>query len=273
MSDRVKAQAQHFYGNHLVARTLAERVMANRAKSVPLAYMSVQVDHRVSMRIVLARIHWICGYPDRAREVVEEALEYALADTPFAVCQTLALAACPIAFWCGDVRALQSFVPRLIEEADRFRLGNWRVYGECYSRLLAGASRGNKADIVRLASDKRLLRQTVATVEPQQMGWATLEPERASDSTEGWGAPELLRIRAVHLQPRAESLLRQSLELARSQEAASWGLRTAMSLSGLYESQGRGGEARATLSEALERIVGGDTTRDVLAARAQLATY
>jgi hypothetical protein len=168
---------------------------------------------------------------------------------------------------------LGSFVPRLIEEADRFRLGNWRVYGECYSRLLAGASQGNKAEIVRLASDKRLLRQTVATVEPQLMGWATLEPERASDSTEGWCAPELLRIRAVHLQPRAEALLQQSLELARAQGAVSWGLRTAMSLSDLYKRQGRGDEARATLSAALEHIVGGDTTRDVMAARAQLTTY
>jgi hypothetical protein len=83
----------------------------------------------------------------------------------------------------------------------------------------------------------------------------------------------LLRIRAVHLQPRAEALLQQSLELARAQAAASWGLRTAMSLSGLYKRQGRGDEARATLSAALEHIVGGDTTRDVMAARAQLATY
>jgi hypothetical protein len=66
-------------------------------------------------------------------------------------------------------------------------------------------------------------------------------------------------------------LLQQSLELALSQGAASWALRTAVSLAGLYERQGR--NARATLSEALERIVAGETTRDVMAARAQLAKH
>jgi predicted ATPase/DNA-binding winged helix-turn-helix (wHTH) protein len=283
VADRVMAQAQHFLGNHAVARTLVERVMAHPAKSVPLSYVSVQVDRRVSMRIVLARIHWISGYPDQAMEVLEEALQYSGADTPFAVCQALALAACPVAFWRGDYAALARFVPQLIEQAERFRLGNWRAYGECYARLVTGSersdtpdSRANQAEIVRLASDKRLLRHTVATAAPDLMGWTVDEP----DSAEGWCAPELLRIQAEQLlatQPpqtaraRAETLLRQSLELARSQGAAAWGLRTAASLSSLYEQQDRGREARATLSEALEHIVGGDTTRDVMAARAQLA--
>ena len=290
VADRVMAQAQHFRGNHAVARTLAERVIANPAKSIPLSYLSVQVDVRVSMRIVLARIHWISGYPDRALEVVEEALEHAASDTPFAECQTLALAACPIAFWRGDSPALDRFVPRLIEQAERFRLGNWRAYGECYTRLVAGRAdsvtsgspecHANKAEIVRLASDKRLLRQTVATADSELMGWAIIEPERTSDSSEGWCAPELLRIRGVQLlatQPqlesRAESLLQQSLELARAQGAASWGLRTAVSLSSLYERQGRGLEARTTLSAALEHIVAGEGTRDVTAARVQLARH
>ena len=284
VADRVMAQAQHFLGNHAVARTLAERVMAHPARSVPLSYLSVQVDRRVSMRIVLARIHWISGYPDQAMEVVEEALQYASADTPFAVCQALALAACPVAFWRGDYPALARFVPQLIEQAERFRLGNWRAYGECYARLVSGweqtvtrgspACQANRAEIVSLASDKRLLRHTVATAAPELMGWTVDEP----DSAEGWCAPELLRIQAEQLlatQPqqasRAQTLLRQSLELARSQGAASWGLRTATSLSSLYERQDRGRDARATLSEALERIVGGDTTRDVITARAQAA--
>jgi hypothetical protein len=105
------------------------------------------------------------------------------------------------------------------------------------------------------------------------MGSTVDEPDWA----ESWCAPELLRLQAEQVlatQPqqtsRAETLLRQSLELARSQGAAAWGLRTAASLSSLYERQDRGRDARATLSEALEHIVGGDTTRDVRAARAQL---
>jgi hypothetical protein len=233
------------------------------------------------MRIVLARIHWISGYPDQAMDVVEEALQYAAADTPFAVCQALALAACPVAFWRGDDPALARFVPQLIEQAERFRLGNWRAYGECYARLVAGSersdapdSRAYQAEIVRLASDKRLLRHTVATAAAQLMG-STVD---APDSAESWCAPELLRLQAEQLlatQPqqtsRAETLLRQSLALARSQGAAAWTLRTTASLSSLYERQDRGRDACATLSEALEHIVGGDTTRDVRAARAQLA--
>ena len=74
LADRVAAQAHHFCGNHRIARTYAERVLDNPAKAIPLAYVPVQVDRRVWMRMVLARIHWFEGYADLAVALSAEAL-------------------------------------------------------------------------------------------------------------------------------------------------------------------------------------------------------
>jgi class 3 adenylate cyclase/tetratricopeptide (TPR) repeat protein len=87
--------------------------------------------------------------------------------------------------------------------------------------------------------------------------------------------PEIRRILGeVHLgagQSReAERNFIGALELARSQEARGWELRTALSLAELWGSEGRSSEARNLLAPLVEWFVEGQDTADVRDARSML---
>ena len=195
LSERIMAQTLHFRGQHETARTLARKVLGHADKAIPLAHQPLAVDHRVSMRIVLARIAWIEGSFYQARQIADESLEYAADDSPFSLCQALTLAACPIAFWQGDYSRARSLTARLLEEASRYRLGYWHAYGEWYERVTtAPAKPAVSAARFPLSG---LLSDTLMTIDPN------LVPERgkapARESASGWGAPELLRVQGERL--------------------------------------------------------------------------
>ncbi len=69
----------------------------------------------------------------------------------------------------------------------------------------------------------------------------------------------------------AEESLLKSIELARSQSAAKWELRSAVSLATLYQHQKKKKEARQLLSNAYGRFKEGFETRDLLVAKELLA--
>ena len=68
----------------------------------------------------------------------------------------------------------------------------------------------------------------------------------------------------------AEACLQQSLTLARQQHAKSWELRAALSLSRLWQWQGKSGEARALLAPIYGWFTEGFDTADLREARALL---
>jgi predicted ATPase/DNA-binding winged helix-turn-helix (wHTH) protein len=281
IADRVAAQAHHFCGNHRIARTYAERVLDHPAKAIPLAYIPVQVDRRVWMRIVLARILWMEGNADQAVAVSGEALEFADSDSPFAVCQSLALAACPIAFWRGDKVQEREHVMRLLREADRYRLGYWRMYGEWYQRALAAPTEAANQKAAAEAAfttspitpPRGLLLDTILTINPGLGG-----VDARSSNASGWSAAETLRVQAQgmlrdsSLDPdgRAEELFRRSLKTAEQQNALAWTLRTAISLGALWSKKGQTAQARSLVSEVRARFSEGFSTRDLQEAAAFL---
>jgi predicted ATPase/DNA-binding winged helix-turn-helix (wHTH) protein len=274
IADRAAAQAHHFCGNQRMARTYAERVLDNPAKAIPLAYIPVQVDRRVWMRIVLARILWMEGNADQAVALSEEALEFASSDSPFAVCQSLALAACPIAFWRGDKLREREHVMSLLRETDRYRLDYWRMYGEWYQRALAApdeaADKKSAAEVPSTTSPatppRGLLLDTVLTIAP---GLSGVDPR--SSNASGWSAPETLRVQALDMlrdssldaDGRAEEILRRSLKAAEQQNALAWTLRTAISLGALWSQKGQQAQARTLVSEVRARFSEGFSTRDL----------
>jgi len=284
ISDRVAAQAHHFCGNHRIARTYAERVLDHPAKAIPLAYIPVQVDRRVWMRIVLARILWMEGSADQAVAVSAEALELASSDSPFAVCQSLALAACPIAFWRGDKVEEQEHVARLLREADRYRLDYWRMYGEWYQRALAVPSEAPNQKREHLApstsspmtAPRGLLLDTMLTIAPALSGI-----DARSSNASGWSAPEALRVQAQGVlrdssfdgDGPAEEILRRSLKTAEHQNALAWTLRTAISLGALWSEKGRKAEARSLVSDVRARFSEGFSTRDLREAASFLERF
>jgi class 3 adenylate cyclase len=71
--------------------------------------------------------------------------------------------------------------------------------------------------------------------------------------------------------PRAEACFKKAIEVARSQEARLLELRVAVDLARLWRETGSDHDPRALLEPILAAIEGGETTRDVRAARALLA--
>ena len=274
LSERVMAQTLHFRGQHAAARTLAQKVLSHADKAIPLTHQPLAVDHRVSMRIVLARIAWMEGSFRLARQIATESLEYAADDSPFSLCQALTLAACPIAFWQGDYSRARSLTARLLEEASRYRLGYWHAYGEWYERV-ATAPENPIVPAARFPLSG-LLSDTLTTIDPNRVSGRGKAP--ASETASGWCAPELLRVQGERLlkrggtnaQCKAEVLFVKAVQTARTQGAWAWQLRAATSVAALWQRSGQLDQARQVLSTALARIAPDPDGRDSVQARALL---
>jgi predicted ATPase len=207
----------------------------------------------------------------------------------------LALAACPIALWVGDLAAAEHYVEMLLDHSTRYALARWRAYGCCYRGVLV-IQRGD------LGSGLRLLR--AAFGEPAAAGFtprfftflmaealgragqiadglAAIEEAivRSEATEERWGIAELLRIKgelfllqgAPGAATAAEDHFRQALDWARRQGALSWELRTASSLARLWRDQHRVTEARALLGSVYGRFTEGFATADLQEAKSLLA--
>jgi hypothetical protein len=274
IADRVLAQAQHFNGEFSAARALAERALKHPAKVVPLAYAPMQVDLRVSMRILLSRSLWLQGFSDQAVHVANECVDHAVSDSPFARCQALALAACPVAFWGGDNDVARRLVAALLTEADRYRLGHWRFYGECYERLILACDRKGEAnkDLTALPPvihSRGLIRDTLATIDPDVLG--VKFPQALLPGVNGWCAAEMQRIegesilkeRGPNAESQAECIFLRSIAIADAQNALAWRLRASMSLATLWHSQHRTAQACEMIGSVYSQFTEGCETRDL----------
>jgi predicted ATPase len=84
---------------------------------------------------------------------------------------------------------------------------------------------------------------------------------------------ELLLQQAAERGGEAEACFRQALDVARRQQAKSWELRATMSLSRLWQRQGKRAEARALLAESYGWFTEGFDTADLQEARALLEEF
>jgi predicted ATPase/class 3 adenylate cyclase len=81
---------------------------------------------------------------------------------------------------------------------------------------------------------------------------------------------ELLRTQAVAHEEKAESCFIQAIDVARSQSAKSWELRATMSLSSLWQKQGKKDDARKLLGDIYGWFTEGLQTADLKAAKSLL---
>ena len=81
---------------------------------------------------------------------------------------------------------------------------------------------------------------------------------------------ELLLARSAEHDTEAETCFRQALDIARRQQAKSWELRAAMSLSRLWQRQGKRAEARVLLAPVYGWFTEGFDTADLQEAKALL---
>jgi predicted ATPase len=124
-----------------------------------------------------------------------------------------------------------------------------------------------------------LLAETSAQVGQHEAGLTLLAEALAMTSDKGerrWDAElcrlrgELLLARSAEHHAEAETCFRQALDVARQQQAKSWELRAAMSLSRLWQRQGKHAEARELLAPVYGWFTEGFDTADLQEAKALL---
>ncbi len=274
VADRVGAQIYHFAGDHDKARLLAERVLRYPSRTIPIAYGQTPVDRKVSMRVVLSRVLWMDGHADQAERLAAEAIKLAASDGPTAMCQVLGLAACPIAFWRGDLAAAEKLTKMLADYSRRYNFDRWTAMSACYGlslSLLSGRVDGSASGPGQVPEGASY-RELLCTIHDYWLDEATVE--RAKNRLSGWAIAEILRVAAVQRltgsgadDAAVESGLCASLQIARDQRALAWELRTTTSLAGLLQRKGRGTEALNAMQAICAKFSEGLDTADLVAAK------
>ena len=282
--DRLMALALHLVGRHAEARPFAERALSHPASSTRKTYRIFhEHDNRIASRAHLSRILWMQGFPDRALALAEAGVGHALSlDYPPALCYALVFYACPLAFWTGDVDAARRYMRHLSDETANLADSYWYRWERCYRAASElGVDDGSAAFRDRVLSLRSSastagLGNVLATIRQELVGPEVIA--RVARGEAGWCAPEVMRAQGIErlgrgdaeCVPAAEAILFRSLTLAREQGAASWELRTATSLAGLYRDTGRPGDGRRLLEPIHDSFSEGFKTADLIAAAALL---
>jgi predicted ATPase/DNA-binding winged helix-turn-helix (wHTH) protein len=223
---RMQAQALHYNGDFDQAAALAHEVIEDPLRHIPLREnFPLQVNRRVSLGIILARMAWIRGQRESANEIVAECLELAAADHAIALCHALALAACPIAFWSGEYERVNELSQQLIEHADRSASTHWQSWGQLYRDALSVKLDGSTQPALWAALTQYPKLDMLATLDT---AFATgVTQERVEARLVGWCAAEVLRARAERsllagARGDAALMLQQATEIAQAQRADGW---------------------------------------------------
>jgi predicted ATPase len=206
----------------------------------------------------------------------------------------LALAACPIALFRGDLAAVEHYVEMLLDASTRHALALFRAWSRCHQAVLV-IRRGDlvtglqllRAGLDELGEARSALRFLAFLSEMAEAlgragqiadGLATIEEamERSERTEERWVTAELLRIKGELLllqgapgaAAAAEDHFQQALDWARRQGALSWELRAATSLARLLRDRARSEEAYELLAAVYDRFTEGFATADLRAAKA-----
>jgi DNA-binding winged helix-turn-helix (wHTH) protein/predicted ATPase len=287
-----------FLGEYAVARTHLEQGIAladPAGQHIQAPHFSVAPG--VWCRAVVAWVLWCLGYPTQAIRRSQEALAFA---QTLAHPHSLALARY-FAAWLHHHRreapAVQAQAEALLHLATTqgfpLHVGYgtfWRGWalamqgegGEGLTQMHAGVA-AVAAVGLRLAQPHLLLRLAEATGHGGQtaeaLGLLAEAQTMLEESGQGEFLAEAYRLRgelqllqSVPDVVQAETCFQQALAIARRQQARSWELRAAMSLSRLWQQQGKRAEARALLAPVYGWFTEGFDTADLQEAQALLAT-
>ena len=297
-AERIIGLSLHYLGEQSSSRRQIESVLRRPVDPLHQPHdLSFAIDHRVTLRAFLARILWLQGFPDQAMCVAKENVEDALAlNHALSLANALVQAACPVAFFIGDLVAAEHFVRMLLDHSTKHALGPWQAWGRCFEGMLLikrgdletglqrlGTAISGLCDIgyaVYYVAFTGELAEALGRAGQAAHGLATIDDAlaRSERSEERWCVAELLRIKGelVVLQGGsgakrvAEEYFRQSLDWARRQGALSWELRAAMSLARLMLNRGRPEAAKQLLAPVFRRFTEGFDTADLRQARTLL---
>ena len=276
LSDRFLALSHHYLGQHEAARPLAERVLQYPAGNAYRQYIG-HIPKTVSMRILQARTMWMQGACDQAVARAAEAEVHAECTNPLALSQALAMGSIPIALWRGENERAGVLLQRLRAHANRHSHSYWQSWVRSFELVLAARASGEP---LRLGIEFGPIAALSGVGELDMLGTlvesavSSVGVDRADSGVVGWCASEILRAHAenglrgaAQRATDAEVGFMRSLEIARSQDALSWELRSATSLARLWRDQGRREHAHRLLSDVYQRFDEGLETADLVAAR------
>lgn len=252
-------------------------------------------DHGVTSRAWEAWPLWFLGYPDQALKRSREALALAQElDHPFTLAFALSVAGAGFHLYRREVQATQELNERLIRLSAEEGLVFYRAIGtiqrgwlqteagqvdEGIAQMIEGAAiwqaRGTMAYRVFCLA---LLAEAYGKAGKIEEGLSVLP--QALDAVEKTGerywAAELYRLKGELLlmqgdETEAEASFGNAIGVARQQSAKSWELRATVSLSRLWQKQGKREEARQMLAEVYGWFTEGFDTPDLKDAKALLA--
>jgi predicted ATPase len=229
----------------------------------------VHYDQSVGALTVLARILWLQGQPEQAWRTARQALDIALQiNHGTSICYTLALAGCVIAHYNGDTRSARELLRLLLEQAQKHAVLRFYTWARHYAQVIDPAQAQRPP-----SPGTGLIKDIMVTLDSGLVDDTLLQ--RADTDVAGWSTAEILRARANALLAEdcplqteaAEAVLIRALNVARSQGALAWELRSATTLAQLWKRQGLYQQAHELLAPLYQRFTEGFTTPDLMKVR------
>ena len=252
-------------------------------------------DAGVACRICAALTLWVLGYPAQALARRHDALTLAHALGPP---YSLAFARCWAAYvsqFCRDVPAVHMQAEAAVALATEKGFPFWGAAGTIlrgWALVIQGQGEAGMAEVRQGIAAYRatgaallvpyyctVLTDVAAHLGHTEEGLQALAEAHTlvEQQEERWWEAEIHRLRGVLLlrqpgtpQAEAETWLQRALDVARRQEAKSLELRAAMSLSRLWQQQGKQAEARALLASVYGWFTEGFDTADLQEAKVLL---
>jgi predicted ATPase len=289
-------QTLFWLGQFTQARTHLEQVVAlyDPQQHHALAFQYGE-DPRVACLSFLAHVLWYLGYPDQALARIHEAVSLGQEQShPFSLAHALAFKAW-VHHYRREVRVTQEWAEAAMTLSSEQRFAFF-LSQQTILRGWALAEQGQgEAGIEQMRQGLAAYLATGAETEwPYLLSFLAETYEKAGQTEEGlrvlgealtaahkhelhlWEA-ELYRLKGVLLLRQAvpdgqgaESAWRQSLDVAHRQEAKALELRAAVSLTRLWQRQGKRDEARELLAPIYGWFTEGFDTADLQEAKALL---
>lgn len=274
---RMMARGLHDVGRHVEARSFSQRALAPApVTSTLLPHYDDAIGLWCVSKGTLARIMWVLGFPDQAREMADESLaEGLVTDHPTLPSWTLAYNVCPIDFWRGETDRAAEHIALLRTQSQSIvehRSGWAMLYSDILQAITENRTVMVDRSRLRTRRSQADIFATLPVALPREF---ILALDTKGDS---WALPEVLRRQAEqHLADHglegsdvAEVMLLRARDIAVAQGALSWELRNALALWRLRSLQGRPGDALRDLEEVYGRFSEGFATPDLVAARTVL---
>ena len=280
----------HFLGEVSASRSYVEAALLHPGSEGDVQG-DTTFDYPKRAEITLSRILWLQGYPDQAVEMARSAIsEASTVDQPIKLCRAL-LWAFAVFYWNHELEEYEKHIERLLAQTRRYSLESLQMFGEAMQGIALLARNEVNVALVTLKGALEKMQShrfggafgfhtplALALAAANQGSEALDTIDRAIAKARSRNflmeMPDMLRVRGEVLMldgstdfSQAESSFRLSLELAQTQGALGYELRTAISLARLWQRQGRSGKARELLAPVYARFSEGFGTHWLKAAR------